>query len=87
MILDSENNNHKNNLPLWKALEFYDEMGEHWIIDELKDMMNNDAYSVKVDDTIRVPKEEFFNKRKSQLQQYFLAILKRSKNQKIISLN
>lgn len=82
MILDSDNNNNKDNKPLEMALQYYDQMcpSGHWLIEEIKELLNNSEYSKEVKiagKDYRIPNEKFFSERKARLQKYFLAILKR----------
>mgnify|MGYP003300315793 CR=1 FL=1 len=75
MILDQDNNNAKDNLPLVLALPYYDAMvTNHWMIEEIKTMLNDNQYVTQKPD-IKVPNEQFFNERKARLQKYFNAIL------------
>ena len=75
MILDQDNNNAKNNVPLVLALPYYDAMvTNHWMIEEIKTMLNDSQY-VTQKQGIKVPNEQFFNERKARLQKYFNAIL------------
>ena len=76
MILDSKNNNKKNNKPLWYALSFYDDFSDHWVVEEIKEMLNSDEYSNKQAD-IRVPNEDYFNERRKKMQEYFVSLLLR----------
>ena len=74
MILHSKNNNKKNNKPLWYALSFYDDFSDHWVVEEIKEMLNSDEYSNKQAD-IRVPNEDYFNERRKKMQEYFVSLL------------
>lgn len=76
MILDYENNNEKDNKPLSDGLEYYNNMRPgHWMIREIRDMLNDDRYSQSKTGDYRVPTEAFFNERKSRLQRYFMSLL------------
>lgn len=79
MVMDNENNNNKNNLPLVDALKFYEHMCPgHWAVEEVRNMLKDDKYSrkVEVDSNIyRVPTEAFFTERTNRLCKYFEAIL------------
>lgn len=76
MILDYENNNEKDNKPLADGLEYYDNMRPgHWMIQEIRNMLNSDSYSQIKTGNYRVPTEAFFNERKSRLQKYFMTLL------------
>lgn len=82
MILDSDNNNYKNNVPLYNALGYYENMGSHWLLSEIKDLLENDNYSkaIKIEGSLKphwIPKEQFFNERKHRIQKYFYTILTR----------
>ena len=80
MILDSSDNNEKNNKPLFKAMKYYENMAEHWLIQELKEMLEDDLYCKEIkirDEVIMVPTEKFFNERKSRIKRYFGAVLSR----------
>ena len=80
MILDSSDNNEKNNKPLFKAMKYYENMAEHWLIRELKEMLEDDLYCKEIkirDEVIMVPTEKFFNERKSRIKRYFGAVLSR----------
>lgn len=80
MILDSSDNNEKNNKPLFKAIKYYDNMAEHWLIQELKEMIDEEQYCKEIkikDEVIMVPTEKFFNERKSRIKRYFGAVLSR----------
>lgn len=74
MLLDGTDNNNKNNLPLCKAMGYYQHMGTHWLITEIDEMINSDKYSIEINGN-RVPNEEFFNERRKRLQKYFYSIL------------
>lgn len=80
MILDSKDNNDKNNQPLEMALKYYDNMNaNHWMIMEVREMLKDEKYS-KVcagESECHVPKEEFFGERRSRLTAYFLTMLSR----------
>lgn len=81
MIMDDEDNNDKNDLPLYIAIDYYDKMAPgHWLIEEIKDMLKDDAYTSEIISgtaKCRVPKEEFFLERKNRLLKYFIMILDR----------
>lgn len=85
MILDREDNNDKNNLPMQEALKFYDAMDpNHWMISEVREMLNDDKYSTQIkvlNVEYSVPNEDFFSERKSRLTAYFSAILNRKIDQ------
>lgn len=88
MILDNANNDIKDNMPLYNALSYYENMGNHWLINEIKELMADDQYSVQIDATsLRVPKKEFFIERKKRLQNYFFAILQMNVDDTEINLS
>ena len=91
MILDSDNNNKKNNVPLQGALKFYDDFCKnHWLIQEIKDMLMSESFSITktIDgETVHIPKEDFFNERRKRLICYFKAILNGKLDDKELSLN
>lgn len=77
MILDSDNNNFKNNIPLVDAMFFYDNMlsgSKHWLIDEIKDDIVSEKGFIHVNQRL-VPEEQFFVDRKARLLNYFKALL------------
>lgn len=86
MILDSEDNNEKNNKPLYDALGYYDKMCKgHWMIEEVREMLKDDKYSDKIHihgDYYPVPNEEFFTERRARLHKYFSAMLSRKLDEK-----
>ena len=83
MLLDANNNSSKNNNPLYMALDHYDGLTspEHWLISEIKELLNDEKYSKSVSvvgkKDFRVPIERFFTTRKERLRRYFLAVLTR----------
>lgn len=81
MVMDGDDNNNKDNLPLKDALKYYDKMCPgHWAVEEVRNMLQDDKYSkaVHIDSsTYRVPTEAFFTERKNRLREYFKAILSR----------
>ena len=86
MIMDSDNNNNKNNCPLQDALKYYEEMcPNHWMIEEVREMLLDNEYSTVINiatQNYTVPKEEFFTKRREILMNYFETILKRKLDDK-----
>lgn len=87
MILDQEDNNDKDNLPLYRGLSYYDHMcADHWLINEIKELLDNaDCHT---DNNGRhIPNEKFFSERRERLTKYFKAILQRGLNEKEMSLN
>ena len=80
MLLDRTNNTKKSNKHLVAGMKRYDQMGNHWLIDEINQMINDDEYSIKKEcagEIVRVPNEKFFNERKRRLRNYFYAIIDR----------
>lgn len=91
MILDSDNNNEKSNLPICRALEFYDNMcHDHWLIKEIEDLLTKDArcfVQKKIDgNSCNVPTEDFFRIRRERLTKYFSAILRMGLDDTIVSI-
>lgn len=81
MILDSDNNNGKSNLPICKALQFYDNMcKDHWLIKEIDFLLTSDknCFKTKIIDgeEWHIPTEDFFRIRREHLTKYFSAILR-----------
>jgi len=79
MILDSENNNNKNNKPLAEALIYYENMCKgHWMNKEIKNMLNAYHKDVPIgSELFPVPKEKFFTERRARLVNYFEKIVLR----------
>lgn len=88
MILDSENNNNKDNKPLVNAMIYYQKMCKnHWLILETTTLL--DKYNTEVDiagKKHKVPTEAFFNERATRLIKYFELITNRDLNQTSFSL-
>lgn len=77
MILDGKNNGDKNNKPLYQALAYHKKLANHWLIQEIDYMLNDDNYSKEVlieGQSIRVANEKFFTQRIRQLQKYFYSL-------------
>lgn len=72
MILDAEENNSKNNVPLYKAIAYYPPKEKSWLIADIDALMSNEKY---VDQRTKVPKEEFFIERTKQLKKYIKEFL------------
>lgn len=73
MILDSADNNSKNNVPLTYAVnKFYDKMKDSWLISDIQDMIKDENY---FDSVHNIPKEEFFVERTKRLSMYFRKLL------------
>ena len=79
MILDSKNNNNKNNKPLLEAMEYYEQMCRgHWLNKLTFDLLADYHKPVDIDGKVfYVPIEQFFNERASRLRRYFEAIVNR----------
>lgn len=79
MILDSDNNNDKDNKPLVEAMSYYDNMcAGHWLnslTSKLLAMYHNDVLIAGTNYT--VPNEQFFSERGAKLRHYFEKILDR----------
>lgn len=91
MILDRDDNNDKNNKPLVDAIIYYDNMAKnHWLLCEVKELLENPNYYKTVNingEEHKVPVESFFSERRSRLQKYFLAILKKDLNDTEIEIH
>ena len=73
MILDFKENNKKNNFPLRNAFEkFYSGQKDHWMYKDIADMMHDEKY---FDIVKKIPKQEFFERRKKILVACFKALL------------
>lgn len=81
MILDADENNTKNNVPLCKAIAYYPSKEKSWLIADIVALLSNEKY---VDQNTKVPKEEFFKKRTKQLKKYFKAYLNKDLEQNLI---
>lgn len=79
MILDSENNNNKNNSPLYDAMKYYENMCKgHWLNEMTREMLIKYHEPVYINGKeYPVPNEQFFNERASRLKTYFEAIINR----------
>lgn len=89
MILDREDNNNKNNKPLYSAIEYHRQMGNHWLVGEIENLLQDSQFSKEIDvngTKFRVPKEEFFNERSNRLKKYFFAILHKSISEKEVEI-
>lgn len=78
MILDQTANNSKKNMPLQKALGFYNDFSSHWLVTEIEKLLEDEANHKKFligKEEILVPEETFFMDRKNRLKAYFKAIL------------
>lgn len=88
MILDSDNNNDKDNKPLAEAMTYYENMCTgHWLNSLTMSLLNNYHTDVPIAGSVfMVPTEQFFNERASRLRQYFEKIIDRDFNSKKIIL-
>lgn len=89
MILDGHNNGDKNNKPLYRALEYHKKLANHWLVTEIEEMLNDDAYSKSVNSGVeewRVANEKFFVERTNRLQKYFYAMINRKKGEDEVSV-
>lgn len=88
MILDSKNNNDKNNRPLAEAMEYYENMCKgHWLNQMTIALLDEYHRPVIIDGKeFIVPTEQFFNERSSRLRAYFEAIVNRNLNVKKVSI-
>ena len=75
MILDSEENNKKNNKLLAQAMAYYDKMKTSWLIQDINDMIKDDDYFENGSGGNRVPKEAFFTERSKRLKNCFKSLL------------
>lgn len=78
MILDQPSNNSKDNVPLQKALKYYNGFSNHWLVEEIKELLEDEDNHKKFlmgTEEILVPKEKFFIDRKNRLKTYFKTIL------------
>lgn len=79
MILDSKENNKKNNDPLKDSFKkYYDRQKDHWMYKDIEQMMINESY---FDIEKKLPKKEFFERRKKILVGCFKALLDCDLNQ------
>lgn len=81
MILDAEENNIKNNVPLCQAINFYPPKEKSWLIADIFTLITDEKY---VNQQTKVPKEEFFKERTKQLKRYFKVYLNKQLEQKVI---
>lgn len=88
MILDSENNNNKNNKPLAEALQYYDNMcAGHWLTEECRELLDlNHVNKTIGSEKFPVPTEKFFNERRTRLMFYFERLVLRDLYASKISL-
>lgn len=88
MILDSDNNNNKDNKPLEDAMVYYENMcPNHWLNKEAQNILNNHNNTVIINEKpFKVPNEKFFNERASRLINYFEKILQKNLDDNEISI-
>lgn len=88
MILDSDNNNEKDNKPLAEAMIYYERMCTgHWLNTMTERLLETYHKDVNIDGEIfRVPTEQFFRERASRLRLYFEKIVARDFNARKITL-
>ena len=88
MLLDQEDNNDKDNLPLSQALGYYHHMcpAGHWLIDEIESLITEDTECFVNVNGVNVPNENFFIRRREYLTRYFKAILSRPLGAAAISI-
>lgn len=91
MILDSNDNNNKDNKPLQDAMQYYEKMcPNHWMNKETIDLLSDSTFSniVKVaNEDYHVPNEKFFQERRKRLHKYFRALLSRKLGDKEMQIN
>lgn len=83
MILDQPDNIEKSNAPLYKALKYYEDIRKSWLVEDIANMINDEAY---FNHDKKIPKEDFFIFRSTQLKQYFAALLNRGFEQNEIEV-
>ena len=88
MILDSDNNNDKDNKPLAEAMVYYENMCMgHWLNSLTMSLLKHYHVDVPIAGSVfMVPTEQFFNERGSRLRQYFEKIIVRDFDSKKIIL-
>lgn len=84
MILDSVDNNKKNNVPLCNAMQYYDGIKNSWLIEDINSMIKDPNY---FDLQKNVPKEEFFIDRSKRLKKYFKGYLGKRLEDKTIMVD
>lgn len=87
MLLDAKNNNNKDNKPLYCSMKNYNNMCSHWIVDEIKDMLQNSRFSSIISGNDRKPNEEFFIERTTRLIEYFYKLIEADFNATKIELH
>ncbi len=71
MLLDAKNNNKKNNSPTMRSKKYFENMGiaDHWLIKEMYKLHEENSEGL-------VPTQDFFNKRKKSLINYFYSVFR-----------
>ncbi len=89
MILDSDDNNNKNNKPLEEAMVYYENMASgHWLNCEVQELLNKHNKPVSIaGKTFKIPNEKFFNERSSVLISYFEKLLQRKLDDTQVTLS
>ena len=72
MILDADDNNQKNNYPLYYAIDYYSKIDKSWLVADIKKMMIDKKY---FDLDLKIPREEFFKERTKRLKKYIICLL------------
>lgn len=83
MILDENDNNEKNNVPLCDALTYYQTINFSWLVKDIEKMIKDPSY---FDVENKIPKQEFFATRSKQLKSYFKCYLGKNLNQEDIDV-
>ena len=88
MILDSDNNNEKDNKPLAEAMVYYENMCTgHWLNELTTSLLNDYHTDVAIAGVVfEVPTEQFFNERASRLRKYFEKVIVRDLDSKKVIL-
>lgn len=84
MILDSIDNNSKNNVPLVHAMKYYTKINGSWLVDDINRMIQDASF---FDKSKNIPKEDFFKERSKRMKKYFKAFLNRQLSQTQITVD
>lgn len=84
MILDSIDNNSKNNVPLVHAMKYYTKITGSWLVDDINRMIQDASF---FDKSKNIPKEDFFKERSKRMKKYFKAFLNRQLSQTQITVD
>lgn len=84
MILDSIDNNSKNNVPLVHAMKYYKKISGSWLVDDINRMIQDASF---FDKSKNIPKEDFFKERSKRMKKYFKAFLNRQLSQTQITVD